>query len=74
AAVVSFLSDVWDVIGEPLFELDDCQKALEAFMPADLKKSECTSCLLDVDPARRLGHAAVCPARVPPPDHAPPAP
>src|SRR5204863_8586882 len=70
AAVVSFLSDIWDVVGEPLFEMDDCQRALEAFMPPGAigpARTLCTSCLLDVEPAKRLDHARSCPARVPPP-------
>jgi hypothetical protein len=70
---VSFLSDIWDVIGQPLFELDDCQRALEAFMPVDVGKL-CTSCLLEVETAKRLEHASCCPARLPPPGHAPHAP
>jgi hypothetical protein len=74
AAVVSFLSDIWDVIGEPLFELDDCQLALEVFMPVGPKGSYCTSCLLDVAEAGRLEHAGRCPARVPPPERSPHAP
>jgi hypothetical protein len=60
SAVVSFLSDVWDVIGEPLFDLDECQKALEAFAPEGPAGGRCSACLLEVEPARRLEHAREC--------------
>ncbi|HZU99011.1 MAG TPA: hypothetical protein VFF73_20045 [Planctomycetota bacterium] len=63
SAVTSFLSDVWDVIGEPLFDLEECQKALEAFAPEGPAGARCAACLLEVEASKRLEHARVCPLR-----------
>lgn len=66
--VVDFLSDVWDVIGDPLFELAECKIALELFRPE--ATGLCNLCLLPVEPMSRGDHWRTCPARTATKDHA----
>ena len=58
AAVIDYLSDIWDVIGEPLLDMDECW-ALGLFLnPAD-KARLCPFCLaaeIDADKANLNDH------------------
>src|SRR5690606_21916479 len=61
-SVLDYLAAVWDVIGEPRFEHDECAAATEALRPA-AAADRCLGCLLRLAPAERADHWHVCPAR-----------
>jgi hypothetical protein len=48
AGLVDYLSDVWDVIGEPSLSLDECNALTRFLFPLDAK-SMCWFCLADYD-------------------------
>ena len=51
AAVVDYLSDVWDVMGSPLLELEEC-RAMSAFLYPIRMEDRCIFCLTEYDPSR----------------------
>ena len=69
ACIVDFLSDIWDTVGEPLFDLRECGYAVDClFMPSPVPGHVfCPDCLErfsfpDVSGSFR-GHYAICPVR-----------
>jgi hypothetical protein len=62
ALVVDFLADIWDTIGPPQFDVDECGYATALFMPDGEDGRRCPYCLQEysgaVDPAN---HTEGCP-------------
>ncbi len=51
AAAADYLSDVWDVLGKPTLELEEC-RAMSAFLNPDRMEGRCVYCLIEFDPGR----------------------
>jgi hypothetical protein len=46
ARLVDFLADVWDTLGTPLFDMEECRQATDLFMPGDFTGTDyCPLCL-----------------------------
>ncbi len=58
--LVTYFGDVWDVIGEPRFDLGECQAVLAVLSPADAAQ-RCACCLMPLREADRRDHWRTCP-------------
>ncbi|MBL6990891.1 MAG: hypothetical protein ISR65_13990 [Bacteriovoracaceae bacterium] len=46
AKIISYLDDVWDVMGDPIFDVDECDDAVAYFYPKSFKQNrQCIYCL-----------------------------
>ncbi len=60
AAVVDYLSDIWDVLGEPELTTDECS-AMHAFLRPTPSNGLCDLCLRSLPEARRHTDRHTCP-------------
>ena len=63
ARIVDFLSDIWDTLGAPTFDLDECTETARAFEPEDMSPDRCYLCLDSVPEGAGAGHFDKCPVQ-----------
>ncbi len=63
--LVDFLSDVWDVMGPPLLDLDECEWVIRELLTPHSAARLCTSCLQPLStPELEQRHFDTCPVRI----------